>query len=124
MRRFMLRILLASFVLVAAAATASAQDLGAVRQQMRERLSELDALKASGAVGEDNRGYVSVREAKDNAAQVVQAENADRRVVYASIAKQAGSTPEAVGKARARQIASQSAPGVWLQAEDGRWYQK
>lgn len=124
MRRFILRIFLACFVLFAAAATVSAQDLGTVREQMRQRLPELDALKASGAVGEDNRGYVSVRESKGNAARVVEAENADRRVVYASIAKRTGSTLEAVGKARARQIASQSAPGVWLQAEDGRWYQK
>lgn len=101
-----------------------AQDLNAVRARMAQRLPQLDALKASGAVGEDNRGYVAVREARDNASEIVPAENADRRVVYEGIAKQTGSTADAVGKARARQIASQSAAGVWLQGEDGSWYRK
>ena len=124
MLRSMFRLFLLVFALAGAAPLAPAQDLGAVRQQMRQRLPVLDGLKASGAVGEDNRGFVAVREARENAAQVVEAENADRRVVYAAIAKQTGSAPDAVGKARARQIAAQSAPGVWLQAEDGRWYRK
>jgi uncharacterized protein len=110
--------------LVFGAVATQAQDLNAVRARMAQRLPQLDALKSSGAVGEDNRGYVAVRATRDNAGEIVSAENADRRVVYEGIAKQTGSSADAVGKARARQIAAQSAAGVWLQAEDGSWYQK
>ena len=124
MRTLSLRLVLLLLALCGAAVPLSAQDLGAVRQQMRQRLPEIDALKAEGVIGEDNRGFVAMRGSKAGADAVVSAENADRRVVYASIAKQTGSTPEAVGKARARQIAAQSAAGVWVQGEDGRWYQK
>jgi uncharacterized protein len=110
--------------LVLSAVLAPAQDLGAVRARMAERLPQVDALKASGAIGEDNQGYVSVREAQGNASEVVSAENADRRVVYESIAKQTGTSAEAVGRQRAQRIAAQSAAGVWLQREDGNWYRK
>lgn len=111
-------------VFFGAALAAPAQDLDRVRGQMRDRLPQVDALKASGAIGEDNRGFLSVRESRENAAEIVQAENADRRVVYDSIASKTGTTADAVGRARAQKIAAQSASGVWLQGEDGSWYQK
>jgi uncharacterized protein len=118
------RFIVVVLALVFGAVATQAQDLNAVRARMAQRLPQLDALKSSGAVGEDNRGYVAVRATRDNAGEIVSAENADRRVVYEGIAKQTGSSADAVGKARARQIAAQSAAGVWLQAEDGSWYQK
>lgn len=111
-------------VLLAGAVVAFAQDLDSVRAQMRERLPQVDALKASGAIGEDNRGFLAVRDGGGNAAEIVAAENADRRVVYEAIAEQTGSTPEAVGRTRAKKIATQSAAGVWLEAPDGEWYKK
>lgn len=101
-----------------------AQDLAAVRSRMQERLPQLDAAKAEGAVGENNRGFVEVRQPTGEAAALVSAENKDREAVYAAIAKQTGATPENVGRARARQIANQSAAGVWLQRENGDWYRK
>ncbi|HEY0945515.1 MAG TPA: DUF1318 domain-containing protein [Opitutaceae bacterium] len=106
------------------AATLQAQDLGAVRARMAQRLPQIDALKQQGALGEDNRGYLSVRENKANAGSLAAEDNRDRGVVYEAIAKQTGSTSDAVGRARAKQIAASSAPGVWLQKEDGSWYRK
>ncbi|HYD84252.1 MAG TPA: YdbL family protein, partial [Opitutus sp.] len=85
---------------------------------------QIDQLKSSGAVGENNRGFLEVRGGGGDASSVVRAENADRETVYAAIAKQTGSSAEQVGRARARQIAAGSAPGVWLQREDGNWYKK
>ena len=55
---------------------------------------------------------------------VVAAENRDRGIVYAEIAKQTGTHVDQVGRARARQIAAASARGVWLQKNDGSWYKK
>jgi len=102
---------------------ARAQDLGAVKARMSQRLSQVDALKSKGAVGENNRGLLEVRGGGD-AASVVSAENADREVVYAALAKQTGSSADQVGRARAKQIAAGSAAGVWLQRDDGSWYKK
>ncbi|MCF3652266.1 YdbL family protein [Synoicihabitans lomoniglobus] len=106
------------------ATTAGAQDMAALRHSMSQRLPVLDQLKTSGAVGENNQGYVEARTPGADTEKVVAAENADRRKVYAAIAAKAGATSEAVAQARARQIAATSAPGVWLQGEDGRWYRK
>ena len=105
-------------------AVQAAEDLGAVKARMNQRLSQVDQLKAEGAIGENNRGFLEVRGGGGEAAGVVSAENSDREAVYAAIAKQTGSTADQVGKARARQIAANSAAGVWLQREDGNWYKK
>jgi Uncharacterized protein conserved in bacteria len=102
----------------------AAENLDAVKARMKQRLSQVDQLKASGAIGENNRGFLEVRGGGGDAASVVSAENRDREAVYAEIAKRAGSTSEQVGRARARRIAAASEAGVWLQREDGNWYKK
>lgn len=101
-----------------------AEDLGAVRARMEQRLGQIDALKSSGAVGENNRGYVEVRESGGDAISVVAEENRDREVVYAAIAQQTGTSVAQVARARARQIAANSASGVWVQRDNGEWYRK
>ncbi|MDB6170093.1 MAG: hypothetical protein JWM88_2957 [Verrucomicrobia bacterium] len=118
-------LLVASALLLAGALPAlRAEDLAAVKSRIHARLSTLDSLKASGAVGENNRGLVEVRDGGGEAATVVPAENADREAVYAEIARKTGSTPDAVARARAHKVASESAPGVWLQKDDGSWAKK
>jgi uncharacterized protein YdbL (DUF1318 family) len=116
-------LVLFSFGLFAATA-ARAEDLGAIRARMAERLPKIDTLKASGAVGENNRGLLEVRDGGGDSASVVSEENADREKVYAAIAQQAGSNADQVGRQRAKKIAENSASGVWLQKQDGSWYRK
>lgn len=95
------------------------------RGRMEQRLPALDALRARGVVGENNQGFVEVRSGGDDAAaKLVAAENQDRTTVYANIAQKNGVTPDEVGRRRARKIAENANPGVWLQAPDGTWYQK
>ena len=101
-----------------------AQDLGVVRQQMEQRLPALDEAKSAGHIGENNRGLVTARQDTAEIGQLVAAENADRLLVYAAIARKTGATPDAVAQARAKQIAAQSAAGIWLQKPNGDWYQK
>lgn len=120
----MFRFLLSLAALSLVAVSVQAQDLGSVQARMRERLPQIDALKADGALGENNRGFLEVRENKGDASAVTRDENADRTTVYAAIARQTGSNPAAVGAARAKQIAANSARGVWLQRENGEWYKK
>ncbi len=112
-----------AFVLFAVGA--AAQDMGQLRERMAERLPAIDRLKAEGAIGETNEGLLAPRgSANAEAARLIAAENADRKTVYTSIAERTSTDPATVGKARARQIAANSAPGVWLQRENGEWYRK
>jgi len=112
------------FVLLFGGIALRAEDLGAIKARMVQRQPALDNLRKQGAVGENNRGFTEVKKAGGDAADVSAAENRDREVVYADIAKKAGSDADQVGRARARQIAGNSTAGVWLQRESGDWYQK
>lgn len=124
MKTFSLRLLFTLLAFAALTVAVRAEDLGAVRARMSQRLSQIDQLKASGALGENNRGLLEVRDGGGDAASVAAAENQDRQIVYAELAKKTGSTAENVARARAKQIAQGSASGVWLQDESGNWYKK
>jgi uncharacterized protein YdbL (DUF1318 family) len=115
--------LFAMFVFLLAAPAGRAEDAAAVRDRMAARLPQIDSLKAAGVLGENNRGLLEIREGSSGAA-IVAEENRDREFVYAELARRTGSSADAVGRARARQIAAASAPGVWLQRENGEWYRK
>jgi uncharacterized protein len=122
MKRFFFRLLLI-VSLLAPAYLAKAEDLGAVRARMAQRLSEIDDMKARGVVGENNRGLLEAR--GDGADQgVISSENKDRETVYAAIAAQTNTSPEQVARARARQIAQGTRPGVWIQDSSGEWKKK
>ncbi|MEO7598094.1 MAG: YdbL family protein [Opitutus sp.] len=105
-------------------ATTFAEDLNAVKARMEQRLSLLDQLKAEGVVGENNRGMMELRGGNGEAGDAVAAENRDRGMVYAEIAKRTGTSVDQVARHRARQIVASSSPGVWLQKDDGNWYKK
>ena len=95
-----------------------------IKARMKNRLPVIKQLKAQGIVGEDNKGYLQFVAGKKAKADVVAAENKDRKTVYAAIAKQQGTTADVVGQRRALQIAKKAAPGEWVQDADGKWVQK
>jgi len=106
-------------------AVVRAEDLGAVKARIAQRLGSLDAMKDRGAAGENNRGFLEARGGATAAdQQVISAENADRRTVYAALAQQTGATPDAVGRQRAQQIAGIAKRGHWIQDAGGAWRQK
>ena len=96
----------------------------AIKQRMIERLPVIKSLKDQGIVGENNKGYLEFVGQKKEKADVIKAENKDRKLVYDAIAKQQGTTAEVVGKHRAIQIANKTQPGEWLQDAKGKWHQK
>ena len=102
----------------------AAEDLGVVKARMEQRLPQIDELKSKGVVGENSRGMMELRGGDVNAGDAVAAENRDRTMVYAEIARQTRTSVDQVARVRARQIAGASAPGVWLQKDDGSWYKK
>ena len=101
--------------------TLSADD---IKTRMKDRLPVILELKAKGILGENNKGYLEFIGEKREKADVVAAENEDRKTVYAAIAKQQGTTVELVGKRRALQISEKADAGDWLQDAAGNWYQK
>jgi uncharacterized protein YdbL (DUF1318 family) len=105
-------------------ASATASPVAEAKARMRERVPAVDLLKSNGAIGENNRGYLEIRQPAGDAAEIIAAENADRQVIFADTAASRGGSAEAVGRIFARQIAQASAPGVWLQRENGEWYRK
>jgi len=93
--------------------------------RMKERLSEIDNLKLAGQVGENAKGFLEAREnLGPRQTAMVNAENADRKVVYDSVAQRTGQSSEEVGAQRALQIATRANSGVWLQRPGGEWFQK
>jgi uncharacterized protein YdbL (DUF1318 family) len=96
----------------------------AIKQRMIERLPVIKALKDKGIVGENNKGYLEFVGQKKEKAEVINAENKDRKLVYGAIAKQQGTTVEVVGKHRAIQIANKAQPGEWLKDAAGKWHKK
>lgn len=104
---------------------ALAQDGAEARSRMAQRLPAIDEMKSHQIVGENNRGLLEARGAASGEQQkVISAENSDRQIVYAELAKATGASADAVGRARARKIAAGSVAGVWLQRENGEWYRK
>ncbi len=84
----------------------------------------LNALRASGAVGEGYDGFARVRKAGGGARSVVDAVNAKRRAIYAERAKEQGTTADQVGRVYARQILSKAPAGTWFLKESGEWVRK
>ena len=113
-----------AFVLIgtfAAGISAFADD---IKTRMKQRLPVIVELKTKGIVGENNAGYLEFIGKKKEKADIVAAENEDRKTVYEAIAQQQKTTAELVGKRRALQIAQKANPGEWVQDAGGNWIQK
>jgi len=95
-----------------------------IKERMLSRVPELNALKAKGVLGENNKGYLEFVGGQKEKVSVVEGENDDRRQVYEAIAKQQNTAPDLVGQRRALQIAESAESGNWLQAADGSWQKK
>ncbi len=95
-----------------------------IKARMKARMPAILELKDKGIVGEDKNGYLQFVGKKKEKADLIAAENADRKKVYSHIAKQQGTTAQLVGERRALQIAKKAKPGTWLQDQSGKWYQK
>lgn len=108
-------------------------------QRIGARMPRVDALRASGAVGEGNDGLLSIRGAlADRRDQrTVDEENADRQAVIRGLARAAvlaqgmeateANISQVMAGARATFAAlrqEKAQPGWWIQSPDGSWKQK
>ncbi len=116
--------ILSLLLVVAMLAMASQALAEGIKERMRKRLPVIIELKAAGVVGENNQGYLTLRQKNSERQKLIEAENRDRREVYGVIAKKKGTTAELVGQRRALQIVKKADPGTWVQGPKGKWYQK
>ena len=122
---FVFRIFLLLGALALGSVAVRAEDLGAVKARISQRLDTVNSLKDRGVAGETNRGFLEDRGGSAGAdQQVISEENADRRTVYAALAAQTGASADTVGRQRAQQIASIAKRGHWIQDPNGEWRQK
>ena len=106
------------------APVADADNAAAVKSRMAKRLNQIVSLKQSGAIGENNLGYLTIRGSLSSSQQaVVNAENNDRKAVYGMIAAKTSSSISSVGKTRAASIRKSAPKGTWVQLSNGSWKQ-
>ena len=94
-------------------------------QRMAARRPEITALLKKGAFGEANTGFLKARIASTPPNSLVNQENADRKALFAEIAKQnptAAMPLEEIGAHYALQKADSAASGTWIQAPDANPY--
>ena len=97
---------------------------GGIKDRMKQRLPVIVSLKNKGIVGEGNNGYLGFVSAKKANADVIAAENKDRKAIYQHIAKQQSVSLELVQKRRAKALADRAKSGHFYQNEAGAWVKK
>ena len=106
----------------------------ALKEAMAARFPQLQPLYGKGAVGETNNGLVTVRDTgalslkeKADVNRLVADENRDRTALYTEIIKanniDMGALPE-VQRIFANSWRGKSAPGWWIQQDNGQWAKK
>ena len=118
------RIFVVLAIIILGILTADAYAAESIKERMISRLPVINDLKARGVIGENNLGFLEFVGNRKEKADVVEAENMDRKTVYEAIAKKQGATVELVGQHRAVQIADKARPGELLQDANGKWYKK
>lgn len=95
-------------------------------ENRRSRFDQLRDLKTQGIVGENNRGYIDVLQGDASAASLAEAENADRKIVYQTIAEQNSLEDQldVIEKVFAQVQRDKAASGDNIQNDSGQWEQK
>jgi uncharacterized protein YdbL (DUF1318 family) len=105
-----------------------------IRQSMRETFQQLRPFYMRGSVGENNKGFVEIRNTADlnlkekaDVARLVDQINQHRNALYSEIVKanklEANSLPQ-VQKIFANSWRGKSQPGWWIQNDNGDWEKK
>lgn len=89
----------------------------------KDRLQELESWQAQGVIGENLSAFVEIRnsEGKDQAAllKLIEAENADRLVIYQSVSKKNGVTIDSVRKLYAIKLQQNAPSGTPVETPNG-----
>lgn len=99
-----------------------------VRERRRARRDQIKAWKSAQLLGENNRGLLEARTAdgklSTSVRKVVDAENADRQLVFQAIASKQNIPAESVAQRWAGRMAERAPEGVLVQDAAGNWKEK
>ena len=99
-------------------------------ESRRQRRPALREWKGRGCIGETNQGLVVARPGEGcgpEVAELIRAENADRRVIYEAFMKDnkiPTSDTARVQNAFAKARQERARPNDWIQLDDGQWVRK
>ncbi|MAK46780.1 MAG: hypothetical protein CMI24_05960 [Opitutae bacterium] len=93
--------------------------------RMKERLPSLIDAKDQGIVGEGTDGFVYVRSGdSEKISKLVTSENADRKILFQSMALKTGGKVEEVATKFSKALVKKSKMGHWFRKSTGEWMQK
>jgi uncharacterized protein YdbL (DUF1318 family) len=105
-----------------------------IRASLANRFPQLQPLYAKGAIGETSTGLIAVRDTgalslkeKADLNRLVEQENADRQALYTEIIRANSLDPGQLGEVQrlfANSWRDKSAPGWWVQQNNGQWGRK
>jgi uncharacterized protein YdbL (DUF1318 family) len=105
-----------------------------IRASLANRFPQLQPLYGKGAIGETNSGLIAARDIgalslkeKADVNRLVEQENADRQALYAEIIRANSLAPSQLGEIQrlfANSWRDKSAPGWWIQQDNGQWGRK
>jgi uncharacterized protein YdbL (DUF1318 family) len=113
----------------------STPSIRALRSSLAERFKSLEGFYRGRALGENNRGYVEIRDEsglnlkeKANLRRLVDAENRDRKALYKEILEANKLDVQFLDEVE-RLFANswrgkKVVPGTWIQKDDGAWVRK
>lgn len=122
-----LSVIVTGILALAIASPAHAAKKDDLQKRFKDRLAQIDQLKADGKLGETWEGWV---ETVDNAKltekqqKVVDAENADRKELYGILADEQKTTAEKVGQINGARNYKNLQKGEWFKPKNGKWIQK
>lgn len=110
-------------------AISSAQDTkDDIKVRMKNRFAKINELKKSGTIGETPLGFAeAVNKAFAQNAEIsalIAAENNDRKMLYAIIAKESQTSVEEVGMANAKRYFQKASDSDYFKTQTGEWKQK
>jgi uncharacterized protein YdbL (DUF1318 family) len=100
-------------------------ELAALRR--KDRRSSLDSWEARGVVGENKSGLVEIKDPKQADSLVkdlVRMENADRMIIYRSLAQKYNESLEQIQKVYAEKLSAQAPSGTPVESLNGEWQLK
>jgi uncharacterized protein len=105
-----------------------------IRASLANRFPQLQPLYGKGAIGETNTGLIAARDIgalslkeKADVNRLVEQENADRQALYTEIIRANNLDPSQLGEIQrlfANSWRDKSAPGWWIQQDNGQWGRK
>jgi uncharacterized protein len=105
-----------------------------IRASLANRFPQLQPLYGKGAIGETNNGLIAARDIgalslkeKADVNRLVEQENADRQALYTEIIRANSLDPSQLGEIQrlfANSWRDKSAPGWWIQQDNGQWGRK